>query len=345
MNKYRVLLYPQSDKTNLYLTNLKNSLIESKNFSLLDYGSKKELLKALLFGRFDYIYLNWIENFISFEDKTKRVKGYLKVRLLYFYIKTVLRKKIIWTHHNKVPHEIHSKSEAEKIMNYIFNKADIVVVHSQYALNYCKERYSNIGKVVMVPHCNYLNNYMPKAKTKSQKIRYAFFGQVRPYKGIEFIVKAFTSINNDSIELCIYGKPINNEYKDNLIELCKQDRRIKLDLRFIRNEEIEDVFSNIDYLLLAYEGDSFLTSGSAILSFSLQTPIIAPNAAMFKDYKGKDFVLLYGGGQEESLVSAIIKTIKFDNKYKERLNNESYSYVIELDWSTLPKALSNKINR
>lgn len=240
------------------------------------------------------------------------------------------------TYHNKIPHEnMNSKlsvNMAKKFLKIVFGLSNKVIVHSNYAKKYLENIYSDNNKIIYVPHGNYLCNYKPLDKTRSDKIRFAFFGQIKAYKGLERLINSFKKVSNDNIELFLIGKPESDQYKDEIIKLICSDERIKYEFRFIDDKEIPEMFSNIDFLVLPYFSESFLTSGSAILSFSMRTPIIAPNTAMFEDYESSSFVRLFKADFEDSLIEVIREVSLIKIEKIRQIQEEAYISVLNNGW-------------
>jgi len=102
-----------------------------------------------------------------------------------------------------------------------------------------------------------------------------FFGFVRRYKGLPYLLEALSQLP-DSVHLLIAGEFWENEqhYRD-LIQQKGLEKRILLHNRYIRNEELEPYFAAANALVLPYLSGSQSAVGTLALHYGL--PIIATN--------------------------------------------------------------------
>ena len=117
----RVIVYPSIEKsTNFYIRNLYKTI--KKDYNVVGYNEIKEKIGKL---KGDIYHFNWIE---SINQK----KDYLKKKILIILLK-LLNKKIIWTVHNNMPHEIKDQKQTIDFMKFMAKKSDRVHV-------LCKEK-------------------------------------------------------------------------------------------------------------------------------------------------------------------------------------------------------------
>ena len=115
-----------------------------------------------------------------------------------------------------------------------------------------------------------------------------FFGRIKPYKGLEYLLSAFQEIlaKNPSYRLIIAGEPMKG-YE----EYCKEIRlttngssirdRIVRRFEFIPDEQVELYFKAADALVLPYKDIS--QSGVLFLAYRFGTPVIAANVGSFRE--------------------------------------------------------------
>jgi beta-1,4-mannosyltransferase len=328
----KISVFPKPSEANYYISNLVNGLNKSVKFKADYISSGKQIHKI----ECDILYLNWLENKVIRKNFSKGLISFFYIIFSLWYVKNIKKRRIVMTYHNKIPHatknNFFSKTLAKKTLRSIYNFSDLVIVHSKYAKDYCTRLYGYDKKVVFVPHGNYLPNYRPLDKEHSEKKRVVFLGQIRKYKGIESLIDTFKKISSKNVEFFIYGKPEDNSCKEKVLELTKSDNRIHCDLRFIEDKEIPKIFSRADVLVLPYSGESFLTSGSTILAFTMKTPVIAPNVAMFEDYKDEPFVFLFEDGNYESLKEQIERVIKINQNELAKIQEEAYQKIQNNTW-------------
>jgi glycosyltransferase involved in cell wall biosynthesis len=115
-----------------------------------------------------------------------------------------------------------------------------------------------------------------------------FFGQIAPYKGLEYLVEAMGLLADRSqrIHLIVAGKiKQGHEQYWSAIERMLGDERISprvvRHVRFIRDDEVELYFKASDALALPYV--SIFQSGVPFLAYSFGLPVIATDVGSLRD--------------------------------------------------------------
>jgi glycosyltransferase involved in cell wall biosynthesis len=114
-----------------------------------------------------------------------------------------------------------------------------------------------------------------------------FFGNIAPYKGLEYLVSAFTQLLNKdrSYRLIIVGRPKGSEgywkqIHDRIARSGIRDRIIQR-IEFIPDEEAEVYFKAADVLILPYA--HVFQSGVLFLGYSFGLPAIAADVGNLKE--------------------------------------------------------------
>jgi glycosyltransferase involved in cell wall biosynthesis len=116
-----------------------------------------------------------------------------------------------------------------------------------------------------------------------------FFGRIKPYKGLEYLIAAFQEISKQGNEyrLMIVGSldPVNGESYNNAIRDairdCPSNRQILLRTEFIPDEEIEIYFKAADVVALPYT--HIYQSGVLVLGYSFGLPVLATDVGSLKE--------------------------------------------------------------
>ena len=119
---------------------------------------------------------------------------------------------------------------------------------------------------------------VPTVQRKDTDLRnFLFFGSFRHYKRLDWFIKAANDAQkNAHFYICGYSSEWE-EYKD----LIKDNSKFTLDIQFIDNKDIPNIFSIADYLVLPY--DSSTQSGPSLIAINYGIPIIASNLTAFKE--------------------------------------------------------------
>lgn len=218
--------------------------------------------------------------------------------LLMLYYR-LLGKKIVLTVHNV---NIGKRDAKDSVLNRLtlriqYRLTDHLFVHTdKMKLELAKEFGVRPSRITVIPFG--INNSIPNtsmtpAEAKQrlqirerQKVL-LFFGNIAPYKGLEYLVRAFQQVTarSDSYVLIIAGAPKNcEEYWlliRNAIRKDVEEGRILLKAVYISDEETEVYFKAADVLVLPYT--HVYQSGVLFLAHSFGLPVIAADVGSLKD--------------------------------------------------------------
>ena len=229
----------------------------------------------------------WNNKFESF-DRT----------LLMLYYK-VLGKKIALTAHNVNAGRRDCK---DTFLNRLtlgiqYRFADHVFVHTEKMKRELIEEFGVQGsRVTVIPFG--INNAFPNTCLTSAEARQRlgiqdgkktilFFGNIAPYKGLEYLIAAFHQVLawRDDHRLIIAGRPKNCErYWTAIQETISEDvqrGRILLKANFIPDDQTEVYFKAADVLVLPYR--QIFQSGVLFLGYSFGLPVLASDVGSLKD--------------------------------------------------------------
>ncbi len=188
-----------------------------------------------------------------------------------------------------------------RLMGRLVRKlASHYVVHSQAD----KEAISKIyripeQRISIIPHGLY-DHYERIEKAKEllgikEKFIILFFGLIRPYKGVSYLIEAFENLPGEILSnsrLLIVGEIWEDKEIAKRIEESKLREKITLINRYVPDEEISLYFSAGDVLVLPYLRAS--QSGVAHIAMTFGIPIVATKVGGLKEslsnYEGAYFV-------------------------------------------------------
>jgi glycosyltransferase involved in cell wall biosynthesis len=218
--------------------------------------------------------------------------------LLTLYYK-LLGKKLILTVHNVNANVRDSRDSAlnRRTLRFQYQRADHIFVHTQEMKAELSKEYGvSESRVTVIPFG--INNSVPntslspdqaKEKLGLRKDEKAilFFGNIAPYKGLEYLVSAYQEIaaRRSDFKLIIAGRPKGFEkYWADLHERIRADvERGKILLRkeYISDEETEVFFKAADVLALPYR--HIYQSGVLFLGYSFGLPVLAADVGSLKE--------------------------------------------------------------
>lgn len=304
----KVCFIPAHSSNNKYVELVRKSITQA-GFELSLKNSFSEVLHC------DIVHFNWYEGIPAGSMLLKW--RYYTQKMLVLRILKLLGKKIIFTMHNKMPHEQENTYYSNRILTWLLNNSDIIVIH-------CKESYKIIADIVpdvdkasimFIPHPNYIsiypdnipyNNYIKS----SDEVVLLFLGQVRPYKNVEIIIQAANTLKNyEKIKFLICGKCSSEDYR-NQLQLMVEGSNVFCDFRFIEDEEIPSLMQLADALILPYNTKTSLNSGAAYLAFSYGRSVVSTDIGTVKDLAQSGLVYCYEFSEtEEEHVAHLVKAI------------------------------------
>jgi glycosyltransferase involved in cell wall biosynthesis len=193
-----------------------------------------------------------------------------------------------------------AKRYVDSIFPLLLRLLDGVVVHSEYDRNAVCERYDLADKPLMVvPHGPYtLNSNRPKAEESSSSdvCTLLYFGVIRPFKGVEDLVRAFDQLPESEAaryRLIIAGETWEGHtLPAELIASSRYPQGITFVNRYVHDDEVRRLFDLADVVVLPYHRSS--ASGPLSLAMSAGLPVIVTTVGGLveaaQDYAGAVFV-------------------------------------------------------
>jgi glycosyltransferase involved in cell wall biosynthesis len=178
-----------------------------------------------------------------------------------------------------------------------YRLSDHIVVHtekmkSELVSDFCISE----GKVSVVPFG--INNTVPNTSLSSAGAKQIlgvsktdrtllFFGNIAPYKGLEYLISAFTELlkNDRRYRLIIVGKPKGTEYywsqiREAIASARIDDQTIQR-IEYVPDEETELYFKAADVLIIPYT--RIFQSGVLFLGYAFGLPAIAADVGSLRD--------------------------------------------------------------
>jgi beta-1,4-mannosyltransferase len=307
----KIVFHPIHTKFNKYIDNIVNML---KQQDIQSYALKTLLRREQSHKEISIVHLNWYEN-LNDASSSMRIYNFMKKMVALYFLK-LNGKKIVWTMHNRMPHDQENILLKMKLMRTIVSLSDSIIVHSHSSKKLLFDQFSSINqdKVYFVPHPDYIDDYGPVIDERhnylaEEPLQLLFMGAVKPYKNIELLIDVIKIIEPRLITLTIAGRVANLEYKQKIEELCRGCSNIILDLEFINDDKVAKILSRCDALVLPYSTESSLNSGSAILAFSYKRTVVCPLIGTIQDIPNKEDVFSYSYTSKEEHKKELYMTL------------------------------------
>jgi beta-1,4-mannosyltransferase len=275
-------------------------------------------LKNVVLKRYEVIHVHWPES--------NKLRKSFTIGLLYAAILISLLKyaklrgaHIVWTVHNELPHEVKHPKLTKKFFSIFKKLVDgFIFLNKASHDNLFPELNCQTDKLgAVIPHGHYrgfyknnFNQRQARAKLdidENKKI-ILYFGQIRPYKGIDTLIRVFNSSKLEDTILLICGasSDSNSEFTSQLLESSSDS--VRFDLRFIPDDQLQIYFNAADLVVLPYK--QILNSGTIFLALSYSKPVLIPEFEGLKELQklfGKNWVFTFepDSFNEQNLVETI----------------------------------------
>ena len=183
-----------------------------------------------------------------------------------------------------------------KVMGKLIRRlATHYVVHSNADRELISKNYGiEKDKIEVIPHGIY--DHYKKIERNVARSRVGikeefvilFFGLLRPYKGVKYLIEAYESLPGDFIEksrLLIVGETWEDKESKELAKESNFSNKINVVDRYVSDDEISLYFSASDVLVIPYTRAS--QSGVAHIGMAFGMPIIASEVGGLKESLGK----------------------------------------------------------
>lgn len=341
------ILFMPFYRDNPYQIELANALrgygVETKFVNL----SRKRLFPILrtVFqnSRPDIIHLHWTGAFLVTRNRAASILKACLI-ILEFLILKIIGISIVWTVHNLFDHE-KINPEIEKYFNYICCTGiyDKIIVLSSFSVEAAIKAYRLPNhlrdKFIIIPHGHYIKSYnnnisknqaRDKLGLSAENIVFLYFGLIRPYKGILYMVEEFKKVLNSRARLLIAGNPKSDILKHELERCCKGHKLIKIYPKFIKDDEIEIYMNAADIVVLPF--NDILNSGSVILAMSFGKAVICPKLGAIPEIIDEKGGFLYDPDDKSGLLKAMNEAIKSDLF---SMGQNNYEKVKSFDWERI----------
>jgi D-inositol-3-phosphate glycosyltransferase len=292
--------------------------------------------------------------------------------ILMLYYK-VLGKQIVLTAHNVNQARRDSKDSwlNRATLKIQYRLCDHIFVHTQKMKRELCQDFDVAEKAVTVIQYPINNAFADTELTPAEAKRrlglrdderaILFFGRIRPYKGIEYLLDAFRSLVADkqaNYRLIVAGEPKkgSEEYLHEIEGSVRRDfdqGQVILRMQFVPDDEMELYLKGADVLVLPYK--EIFQSGVLFLAYSFGLPVVATDVGSFREeiVEGSTGFLCKPGDPTELakavetyFVSDLYKNLKVRRReLKDYANaNHSWHAVAQLTCAAYAKMLGKHLS-
>jgi len=282
-----VLVHPWA--TNDYQPLLYEAVLQADPSVRLHRSNWQPLDLALLLPRMLYYRLTGTSVFhLHWPIFTPRPhRSALRTIALYYCLSIIwliklLRFRLIWTMHNRLPHEAQTADDV-RVARTILAKSDAVIVHSPAT---AADIASQLKPTTLLftaaqgPYPTVLASHTPSEIREDHAIPpdavlFLFCGWIREYKGIPELLHAFRELADKAqVHLIIAGECDNPELHHTILDAARSISCLTYLPGYLPDPKLSSYLRAADYVCLPFR--RLTTSSSAMLALSHLRPIIAP---------------------------------------------------------------------
>jgi len=250
--------------------------------------------------------------------------------------------RVVYTVHNLDPHEEGGPAD-RWALRHLIGLADALHVHDISTAEALARTFGRREGVAVIPHGHYLDCYPNTVSRQEARARlglpqqafvYALLGWLRPYKGVEELLRAFRALPDRDAILLIAGKAVSEAYASALASLAASDPRVHFYPGLVLAPEVQHYLNSADICVLPYR--QVTTSGAALLAFSFGLPVIAPALGAFPHLIQGRRGLLYDPSDPQGLERALAQARQMA---WQEARAEVLAWVAQFDWVTIGNQL------
>lgn len=350
--QFTIVSFPNYSKTNPYQDGLYSSF--KKNGKVI-YDTIEAAIKILRDNPNDKIifHLHWPEPLFSGVDDSfsyeVRASDFLKAVGQF----QSMGGMFIWTVHNRLSHDRRFGPFEVEFLKKLSNAANRIHVHGEAAVPLLNEYYEvDPRKCFVVPHASYDGSYGPAFdKYQSRDILglahaeklLVFFGQIRPYKGIDELVIAFNAAtaDKDYVHLLIVGKPMSGFTSSQARLIEESNPRIHIREGFVPDSKVPIIMGAADLIVLPYR--EILTSGSVMLAATYGKPVITPDLPTLSFVREEMLGIQYDQNVDGALEQAIHDGLDLSTEALRSITNSAAKFAKRMNWPNISSQFENRI--
>lgn len=247
--------------------------------------------------------------------------------------------------HNVLPHE--SSFIDNLLSKMALSKVDRFIVHSEE---------DSINLLDIYPDAVSLKNFHPiidlfgnndNSKTiKNDSLinshQLLFFGYIRKYKGLEFLLKAMPKMLKElNITLTVAGEFYDEkEFYLELINELGISKHVKVIDEYIPNEKVGDYFANSDLVVIPYI--SATQSGIVQIAYNFDLPVVVTRVGGLPEVvKDGETGYIVEPGSASAVADAVLDF--FNNSRGESFRNNILKHKQLFSWENLVKSIESLI--
>ena len=241
-----------------------------------------------LLGRYDLFHLHWPEHLL------RRARGRLPLEPLLLALLLLrcrlLGRPVVRTLHNVEPHD-EAAGALDRRLLQACDRATTLFTR----LNPTTAVPAG-GQAVTVLHGHYRDRFAALPHPAPEPGRVLYFGLIKPYKGVDELLRLFAAHAGADHRLRVVGRPADAAWRGLVERAAAADPRITALLAFVDDATLVEEVGRSRLVVLPYR--EMHNSGAVLVALSLDRPVVAPRSAAntaLEQEVGPGWLHLYDG--------------------------------------------------
>lgn len=302
--------------------------------------------KTWLKYRPDYIHFDWITKYYVGRNAAITALKVLCLLLDLILVTRICRVRLLWSLHNLQPHDCESPAWLDRAMHRVFARHSLWIrlFSESSQQRACDLLGISPQKVRVLPEASFVGYYPDEVTEEAARLKLdlpprarvlLWQGSIRPYKGIEELIRCFRDVPEPEWRLLIAGRPYHEEYARTIAAAAAGDPRILVHDRFIPETELQCYYRAADVVVLPYVRVE--NSGSLLVAMGFARPVIAPALGVICERLRTQPSLVYTPGQ---LGSALERLRSISLAELRRMGAENRTEVTRYRWDDFPRLVA-----
>jgi len=225
--------------------------------------------------------------------------------------------KLVWTVHNRLPHELTFPSLEVQLYRLLASSADAIHIMAPHTPAAISDVVAvDPRKIRQIAHPSYEGVYDTGVTREEARASFdlsddersvLFLGQIRPYKGVDDLARAAARANErrgGDLRLMLAGAVKEMPRAEFAASLPAQQRTIS-HLGFVDDADIARWFRAADVACFPYR--AILNSGSVHLAATFRVPVILPGDAHLREqFAGEPWIAFFDPADPESSIADLL---------------------------------------
>lgn len=306
-----LLIHPWPDRANPYVLRLGEALSARG----VDVRPSRYLAAHCVRPRgARWLHVHWPE-WMTRSSSRARYRAAIAYQSALFDLARAQGVSIAWTAHNLAPHDDPHPDLGSMARRALLARCSVVFGH--FASAEADARSLGFrGRFAITPHPHYDRDYpSPFADAEARlahrramgvaddELLLVSAGAIEPYKNLPAVARAIVEAAPPRVRWIVAGRAGDASVLASLREAVKGVAWIEVREGFVSHSEMASLVAAADASLLGYR--AFYTSGAAVLSLTLATPVIGPALHHLARFEGETFFAALQSVDPASIAAAV----------------------------------------